>query len=242
MAKTRTERSRRRACAARDWTATGSPHEDSSRAEAIPGRAQGPPATIAGRGTTAGLATSALAGLALAACSVGGPSRATPLNVGDPAPPSVELAGNGPALVWAFNSVDCLTCKLAESSWVARRLQRRFRGLETVVTAVGPGEASDREMVEGFLASERIEATILMQTRKAHARDFGGGAPLPALYVVGPSGTVTAAVPDPAAPGVPDWENFDLAEVLRRLAHSVEAVEAVEEPKDTHTTRKENNR
>lgn len=234
MAKTRTERSRWRACAARDSTATGSPHEDSSRAEAKPGRAQGAPATIAGRGTIA-----VLAGLALAACAEGGLGRAAPLNVGDPAPPSLELAGSGPALVWAFNSVDCLTCKLAESSWVARRLQHRFDGLETVVTAVGPGGASDREMVEGFLASERIKATILMQTRKAHARDFGGGAPLPALYVVGGSGTVTAAVPDPAAPGVPDWENFDLAEVLRRLAHSVEAVE---EPKNTHTTRKENNR
>lgn len=205
----------------------------------MPGRAQGAPATIAGRGTIAALASSALAGLALAACAEGGLGRAAPLNVGDPAPPSLELAGSGPALVWAFNSVDCLTCKLAESSWVARRLQHRFDGLETVVTAVGPGGASDREMVEGFLASERIKATILMQTRKAHARDFGGGAPLPALYVVGRSGTVTAAVPDPAAPGVPDWENFDLAEVLRRLAHSVEAVE---EPKNTHTTRKENNR
>lgn len=234
MAKTRTERSRWRARVARGSTATGSSHGDSSPAEALRGRSPGTLAAIGGQGTVA-----VLAGVALAACAGGGPNRSAPLDVGDPAPPSLQLSGSGPALVWAFNSVDCLTCKLAESSWVVRRLQRRFRGLKTVVAAVGPGSASDREMVAGFLASERIQATIVMQTRKVHAGEFGGGAPLPALYLVGRSGTtVTAAVPDPTAPGVPDWDRFDLDAVLHRLAQSVDADE---EPNSTHTTRKENN-
>lgn len=184
------------------------------------------------------LAAAVLAVLALAACGVGGFGGRTALSVGDPAPPSLELSERGPALIWTFNSVDCLTCKLAESSWVARRLQHRSsRSLETVVVAVGGSDAHERQIVAGFLASERIEAAVHMRTPTQYAGEFGRAAMLPTLYVVGGDGTVAAAVPDPALPGVPDWESYDLDEVLLRLARSVDGGERTN---NSNPTRKEN--
>ena len=185
-------------------------------------------------------AIAALAGLALAACAEGGPSRSALLDVGDSVPPSLELSNDRSALVWTLNSVDCLTCKLAEASWVARRLQHRSpHRLETVVVAVGESSGRNREIVAGFLASERIEAAIQMLTPRQHAGVFGRSAPLPALYAVGRDGSVLATVPDPAAPGVPDWESFDLDEVLQRLARSFERDEQLD---TSNPTRKENQR
>ena len=190
-----------------------------------------PPAVVA-------LAVVASAVVALAACGVGGFGGRTALSVGDPAPPSLKLSGRGPALIWTFNSVDCLTCKLAESSWIARRLQHRSsRDLETVVVAVGGRDAHERQIVAGFLASERIEAAVHMRTPTQYAGEFGRDAMLPALYVVGGDGTVAAAVPDPALPGVPDWESYDLDEVLLRLARSVDGSERTN---NSNPTRKEN--
>lgn len=196
-----------------------------------------PPAVVA-------LAVVAAAVVALAACGVGGVGGVggfggrTALSVGDPAPPSLELSGRGPALIWTFNSVDCLTCKLAESSWVARRLQHRSSlSLETVVVAVGGRDARERQIVAGFLASERIEAAVHMRTPTQYAGEFGRAAMLPTLYVVGGDGTVAAAVPDPALPGVPDWESYDLDEVLVRLARSVDGSERTN---NSNPTRKEN--
>ena len=193
------------------------------------------------------LAVVVLALVALAACGVGGVGGVggfggrTALSVGDPAPPSLELSGRGPALIWTFNSVDCLTCKLAESSWVARRLQHRSsQSLETVVVAVGGRDGRDaheRQIVAGFLASERIEAAVHMRTPTQYAGEFGRAAVLPALYVVGGDGTVEAAVPDPALPGAPDWESYDLDEVLLRLARSVDGSERTN---NSNPTRKEN--
>lgn len=193
------------------------------------------------------LAAAVLALVALAACSVGGVGGVggfggrTALSVGDPAPPSLKLSGHGPALIWTFNSVDCLTCKLAESSWVVRRLQHRSsRSLETVVVAVGGRDghdAHDRQIVAGFLASERVEAEVHMRTPTQYAGEFGRAAMLPALYVVGGDGTVAAAAPDPALPGAPDWGSYDLDKVLLRLARSVDGSERTN---NSNPTRKEN--
>lgn len=176
----------------------------------------------------------------LVACADGGFGRPAALNVGDPAVPSLELSGLGPALIWTFNSVDCLTCKLAESSWVVRRLQHRSdEALETVVVAVGQRDAGDPEIVAGYLASERIEAAIHMRTPERYAREFGKVAMLPALYVVGRDGAVAATVPDPDAPGDPEWETYDLNQVLLRLAQSLDGREPTN---NSNPTRKENQR
>lgn len=189
-------------------------------------------------------AVAALAVVTLAGCDDGGFGGRTALNVGDPAPPSLELSGRGPALIWTFHSADCLTCNLAQSSWVARRLQHRSsRSLETIVVAVGGRDGSDRragsdqDMVAGYLASERIEAAIHMRTPEQYAKEFGRAATLPALYLVGGDGDVEATVPDPDAPGVPDWESYDLHEVLLRLARTVDGSE---QPNNSNPTRKEN--
>lgn len=186
-----------------------------------------------------GCATVALA-LCLGGCFDGGPGRRSPLAQGDVVPP-LGLAGTGSALVWTFRSADCLTCKLANPAWVVRRLQTRSGGgLKTVVVAVGKTTKEERALVEGFLASERILARVVLRTPRSHGREFGP-APMPALYAVGPNGTVRTAVPSPDAGPVIDWDGMDVNSVLQALW---DALKSLEDPNsnETYPTPKENNR
>lgn len=187
-----------------------------------------------------GCATVALA-LCLGGCFDRGSGGRSPLAEGDLVPP-LELAETGPALVWAFRSADCLTCKLANPAWVVRRLQTRSGdGLETVVVAVGKTTNEERALVEGFLASERISARVVLRTPRGHGRDFGP-APMPALYAVGSDGTVLTAAPSPDAGPVVDWDVVDVNAVLQALQDALKLHEDHKSNETTHPTRRENNR
>lgn len=186
-----------------------------------------------------GCATVALA-LSLGGCFDGGSRGRPPLAEGDVVPP-LELTGTGPALVWAFRSADCLTCNLANPAWVVRRLHARSGDdLETVVVAVGKTTQEERALVEGFVASERIPARVLLRTPRGHGREFGP-APMPALYAVGPDGVVLTAAPSPDAGPVVDWDHVDVNTVLQALW---DALKLPDDPEsnEIHPTQKENNR
>lgn len=161
----------------------------------------------------------------LGACIEGGQGRARPLAVGDPAPsPAVPLPKGEPSVVWAFRAADCLTCALGPSAWVVRQLQLPANGgLEAVVVAIGDagGETADRETVDRFLAKERIQATVLMQSRRRYESEFGRGARLPALYFVGPDGTVKAVLPSPSEPDLTDWKSIGNNRLVTKLLEAI---------------------
>ena len=149
-------------------------------------------------------AIAALAGLALAACAEGGPSRSALLDVGDSVPPSLELSNDRSALVWTLNSVDCLTCKLAEASWVARRLQHRSPHppggrwwLPSARVAGGTGRSSPGSSRRSESRAERSRCG-----RRGSTPECSAGVPrFPALYAVGRDGKRAGDGPRPGGPG-----------------------------------------
>lgn len=190
---------------------------------------------------------SSRATVALALCLAGGclgeqGGRRSVLAKGD----AVPLLGgetSGPAVVWTFRSKDCLTCNLANPAWVVRRLQTRSGGdFETVVVAVGETTKDERTLVEGFLASERISARVVMQSPRQHRRDFGPG-PMPALYLANSAGVVRVAVPGSSAGSVANWDAVDVNAVVQAFLDALDSREANEDNSiDTHSTEEENDR
>ena len=140
------------------------------------------------------------------------------LGVGEPFA-AVQLSGDRPALVWVFDVDQCLGCKLGDPARVVRALQRGLgEGLETVALAIGDGRGDEREIVGGFLASQRVEARVEVRSHEQYLREFGA-APLAVLYVMNRNSVVEAAV---AADSAEIWRSadgrLDLAGFVARLA------------------------
>lgn len=157
-----------------------------------------------------------------AGCSAGDPDGSpeslVPPAVGEPFT-VLQLSGDRPSLVWVFAVEECLGCGLGDAARVLRGLQRRLGArLETVAMAVGDGRDGDREIVSGFLASERITARVELRSREQYLREFGG-APLSVFYVVNRNSVVEAAV---ANGSVETWRSapaqLNLAEFVTRLS------------------------
>ena len=166
----------------------------------------------------------AVIGLAvvLGGCSERGSENSTEssvtLGVGEPFA-AVQLSGDRPALVWVFGVEQCLGCKLGDPARIVRGLQRGLgEGLQTVAVAIGDGREGDREIVGGFLASQRIAARVEVRSREQYLREFGA-APLSVLYVMNRNSVVEAAVATDSAEA---WRSadgrLDLAGFVARLA------------------------
>jgi len=158
----------------------------------------------------------------LVGCPGGGPQPApepsATLGAGDPFA-AVALSGHRPALVWVFHIEHCLGCKLGDAARVVRGLQRGLgEGLEIVAVAIGDGGEGDREIVRGFMASQRVTARVEVHSRRRYLQGFGA-AQLPVLYVINRNTVVEAAV---AADSMETWrspgDRLDLAGFVARLA------------------------
>lgn len=138
--------------------------------------------------------------------------------VGD-AVPGLEFTGRGPALVWVFDARECLGCTLTDPARTVRALQyglgERF---EVVTVAVGENGDADRDLVAGFLDSQRISARIEMRSRSEYVRAFGRAEP-GLFYITNGAGVIEAVVP---ASEAESWrsagDSLDLAGFVRSLA------------------------
>ena len=87
-----------------------------------------------------------------------------------------------------------------------------------MAVAIGDGREGDREIVVGFLASQRIAARVEVRSRQQYLREFGA-APLSVLYVMNRNSVVEAAVATDSAEA---WRSadgrLDLAGFVARLA------------------------
>ena len=105
------------------------------------------------------------------------------LDVGDPVP-IVGVPDSGLALVWVFRKESCLGCDLGSSASRLALLSRRFDDrVEVTAVAVGAETEADRKLVEGFLQSRRVAATIVLVDARSYASLFGLS-PIPSLYLV----------------------------------------------------------
>ena len=151
-------------------------------------------------------------------CSENSTESLVTLGVGEPFA-AVQLSGDRPALVWVFAVKQCLGCKLSDPARVLRTLERSLgQGLETVAVAIGDGHEDDREIVGGFLASQRIAARIEVRSREQYLREFGT-APPSVLYLMNRNSVVEAAV---ASDSAEIWRSadgrLDLVGFVARLA------------------------
>ena len=146
------------------------------------------------------------------------------MGIGDPLPVS-GLSGDQPALVWAFAVEQCLGCTLGDRARMIRGLQRRLGGadIKTLALAVGEGPEDERDIVTGFLTSQRVNAEVEITSRRDYVRDFGAS-PLSVIYVTGWNRVIEAVVP---ADSVDVWRSadgtLDLAGLVEFLAGEKDA-------------------
>ena len=106
-----------------------------------------------------------------------------------------------------------------------RGLQRRLGGadIETLALAVGEGPEDERDIVTGFLTSQRVNAEVEITSRRDYVRDFGAS-PLSVIYVTGWNRVIEAVVP---ADSVDVWRSadgtLDLAGLVESLAGEKDA-------------------
>lgn len=175
-------------------------------------------ARSASSGTSVGRWSAAviIGSLALHGCSLpegDGAAR----GVGDMLP-DLGLSGRHPALVWVFDARECLGCKLTEPARTVRAVQRQLGAdIEVVVVAVGENGEADRDLVAGFLGSQRISASIEVRSRADYVQAFGR-VEAALFYVANLSGVVEAVL---SADDAADWRSaensLDLAGFLRVL-------------------------
>ena len=138
--------------------------------------------------------------------------------VGD-AMPGLEFPGRGPALVWVFDARECLGCTLTDPARTVRALQYRLgEQFEVVAVAVGENGDADRDLVAGFLGSQRISARIDVRSRSDYVRAFGRAEPT-LFYITNEAGVIEAVVP---ASEAEIWrsagDSLDLAGFVQSLA------------------------
>ena len=139
------------------------------------------------------LAIGAFLALGVGACSGAEEPHRDGLGVGD-AIPAIGLLGDRPALVWVFDAKQCLGCELTDPARMVRGVQRRLgTRIETVVVAVVEQREDDRDIVTGFLASQRVSARVETRSRIEYIRDFGS-APLAAFYVTNGNSVIKAVM------------------------------------------------
>ena len=132
--------------------------------------------------------------------------------------PQFGLGGRHPALVWVFDARECLGCKLTDPARTVRALERQLdERVELVAVAIGENGEADRDLVAGFLRSQRISARIVVLGRTGFSRAFGS-AETGLFYVADGSGVIRAVV---AAGDAADWrspgDSLDLAGFVRVL-------------------------
>ncbi len=172
------------------------------------------------RGGCAGLYCGLLAAVAtlFGACAVPDQPGGVAPAVGDPVP-AATLSGDRPALVWVFDAMECLGCDLGDPARTVRALQRSLGDrIEWLVVAVGERDDKDRDMVVGFLASQRISAEVAVLSRAAYALAFGSARPA-VFYVTNRNSVIVAKVDSDVADA---WrlpsDSLDLATYLQLLA------------------------
>jgi len=138
--------------------------------------------------------------------------------VGD-ALPGLEFSGRGPVLVWVFDARECLGCTLTDPARTVRALQYRLgERFEVVAVAVGENGDADRDLVSGFLGSQRISARIDVRGRADYVRAFGRAEP-GLFYITNEAGVIEAVVP---ASETESWrsagDSLDLAGFVQSLA------------------------
>lgn len=138
--------------------------------------------------------------------------------VGD-AIPGLEFSGRGPVLVWVFDARECLGCTLTDPARTVRALQYRLgERFEVVAVAVGEHGDADRDLVTGFLGSQRISAGIEVRGRSDYVRAFGRAEP-GLFYIMNETGVIEAVVP---ASEAGSWrsagDSLDLAGFVQSLA------------------------
>ncbi len=153
----------------------------------------------------------------LCACAVPGQPNGEAPAVGDPVP-AVALSGDRPALVWVFDARECLGCNLGDPARTVRALQRSLGDrVEFLVVAVGERGDQDRDLVVGFLASQRISARVVVLSRADYALAFGR-ARLAVFYVTNRNSVIVAKVDSDVADA---WrspsDSLDLATYLQAL-------------------------
>lgn len=179
---------------------------------------------VAGRAWTASRAAVAMrrpvaamiGALVLGACSLqdgAGDGR----GLGDSLP-RLGLAGHYPVLVWVFDARECLGCKLTDPARAVRAVQRQLgERVDLVALAVGEHGDADRDLVAGFLRSQRVSARIEVLGRAEHVQAFGR-VETGLFYVADRSGVIRAVV---AAGDAADWrspgDSLDLAGFVRVL-------------------------
>lgn len=154
--------------------------------------------------------------LVLGACSLqigAGAGR----GIGDSLP-QLGLAGRHPVLVWVFDARECLGCRLTDPARTVRAVQRQLgERVDLVALAVGEHAGADRDLVAGFLRSQRVSARIEVLRRAEHVEEFGR-AETGLFYVADGSGVIRAVV---AAGDAADWrspgDSLDLAGFVRFL-------------------------
>ena len=156
----------------------------------------------------------------LLACMAAGcsPRHGSVAGVGD-AMPGLEFSGRGPVLVWVFDARECLGCALTDPARTVRALQYRLgERFEVVAVAMGENGDADRDLVAGFLGSQRISARIDVRSRSDYVRAFGE-AETGQFYVTNETGVIEAVVP---ASEVESWrsagDSLDLAGFVQSLA------------------------
>ena len=152
------------------------------------------------------------------ACTVPDQPAGVAPAVGDPVP-AAALSGDRPALVWVFDAMECLGCNLGDPARMVRALQRSLGDrIEWLVVAVGERGDKDRDLVAGFLSSERISAGVAVLSRADYALAFGGARPA-VFYVTSRNSVIVAKVDSDAADA---WrspsDSLDLAIYLKTLA------------------------
>ena len=138
--------------------------------------------------------------------------------VGD-ALPGLQLSGRGAALVWIFDARECLGCALSDPARAVRALQHRLgERFEVVAVAVGDHGDADHQVVQDFLVSQRISASIEVLDRSDYVRAFGR-AETAWFYVTNTAGVIEAVLPSSDADS---WrsggDSLDLAGFVRSRA------------------------
>ena len=133
--------------------------------------------------------------------------------------PGLEFSGHGPVLVWVFDAQECLGCTLTDPARTVRALQYRLgERFEVVAVAVGENGDADRDLVAGFLGSQRISARIDVRSRSDYVRAFGRAEPT-LFYITNEAGVIEAVVP---ASEAEIWrsagDSLDLAGFVQSLA------------------------
>ena len=123
--------------------------------------------------------------------------------IGD-ALPGLGFSGRGPVLVWIFDARECLGCTLTDPARAVRALQHRLGDrIEVVAVAVGERGDADRDLVAGFLRSQRVSARTEVRSRSDYVRAFGQ-AETGLFYVTNRFGIVEAVLPTSEAE---DWRS-----------------------------------